>query len=144
MDTPVELRDVHDTILALAGEPDAPRSLLRHVGDDPPPAGPIAAAVWPESGMARNLGGRYAQVLRLYREGREAVVIAGPHTELFDLEDDPRMRAYLVTQWPERARALRARADAHFGSEGEVAASERIRIDAQTTERLRSLGYVAD
>ena len=140
---PVELRDVHDTILALAGEPDAPRSLLRHVGDDPPPAGPIAAAVWPESGMARNLGGRYAQVLRLYREGREAVVIAGPNTELYDLEDDPHMRTDLVAQRPERAKALRARATAHFGAEGE-AVGEQIRIDAETTERLRSLGYVAD
>jgi len=141
VDTPVQLQDVHDTVLDLAGVADAPRSLLRLADRDASKPRPVAAAVWPEAGMARRLGGSYAQVLHLYREGSDALVFAGDGAELYDLDADPLMRVDVAMRSPERLTALRARAREHFG---EAAVGEPLRVDSATAERLRSLGYVAD
>ena len=141
--TPVRLEDVHDTILDLAGESDAPRSLVRHLAADPPAPEPVAASVWPEKGLARHPGGRYAEVLRMYREGEEAIVIGADRTELYDLRADPEMRDDLAPKRPERVAALHTRALEHFGRE-RAGSAESVRVDAETSERLRSLGYVAD
>jgi arylsulfatase A-like enzyme len=143
IDTPVRLEDVYDTVLELAGESDTPRSLARHVSPEPPAPEPVAAAVWPERGMARHLGGRYADVLRLYREADEAIVIGADGTEFYDLRTDPQMRSDLAGERPERVAALHARAASHFGADHAGSAAE-IALDPTTSERLRSLGYVAD
>ncbi|MBW2416573.1 MAG: sulfatase [Deltaproteobacteria bacterium] len=141
VETPVQLQDVHDTVLDLAGVADAPRSLLRLAEREASEPLPVAAAVWPEAGMARRLGGRYAQVLHLYREGSDALVLAADGAELYDLRSDPLMQVDVAMRRPERVTALRARALEHFG---EAAAGEPVQVDAATAERLRSLGYVAD
>lgn len=141
--TPVRLEDVYDTVLDLAGETDAPHSLVRYVSAEPPAAEPVSAAVWPERGLARHLGGRYAGVLRMYREGDEAIVIGANATELYDLRADPKMDDDLAAKRPARVAALQTRALEHFGTEHAAPAQARP-IDAESAERLRSLGYVAD
>ena len=77
------------------------------------------------------------------REGEEAIVIGADRTEFYDLRADPEMRNDLAPRRPERVAALHARALEHFGRE-QAGSAKSVRIDAETSERLRSLGYVAD
>ncbi len=141
---PVQLHDLHDTLLDLAGvQPGAPRSLAPAVRGEATDR-PISAAAWPDPLWAHYAGGRYATAWRLYRRGDEALVFsAAGDAELYDLASDPGMTRDLAAREPARVAALLAEARRHFGAERAPEARV-LEIPAETLERLRRLGYAAE
>jgi arylsulfatase A-like enzyme len=141
---PVQLTDLHDTLLELAAiEPASPSSLVA-IAKGAKRAGPIAAQAPPYGRWKRNAGGRYAQAWRLYRSGDLALVTSdGGAAELYDVARDPAMRTDLAPQGGERLAAL-ARESADFFAGVARPATGAVAIPAETMERLRALGYAEE
>ncbi len=80
--------------------------------------------------------------LRSARDGRWKF-IAGPDAELFDLKDDPGERANLRTTRPDTAAGLARTLESLMSQALPPTAGPPAALDADTAERLRSLGYVS-
>ncbi|MCB9758900.1 MAG: sulfatase-like hydrolase/transferase [Alphaproteobacteria bacterium] len=142
---PVEMHQLHDTLLALAGLGGA-RSLLPLVGADPAkdPA-VIRAAAWPDLYWARSGDARFTQGYRHYREGRWALVLGtSGGVELFDLAADPLMEADVAMQHPEVVSRLKAAAEHAFDVPEGASYTRPLDVEGDLTERLRALGYMGD
>lgn len=71
--------------------------------------------------------------------------IRGPVPELFDLKTDPRELSNRIAEEPDRAREMSARLDAHLARDrGPRLEATAPGADAETLEKLRSLGYVGN
>jgi choline-sulfatase len=133
--------DVLPTLLALLGLP-RPEGLP---GRDLRPAlagGRLRDEPLYAESLYGRLNCRWAP-LRAWTEGGFKLV-AGGHSELFDLAGDPGERSDLAASQPERAGRLRGaleRAMAAMAPGGDRAAPAR--LSAEQTEALRALGYVA-
>lgn len=137
---PVQLQDLHPTLLDLAGIESSPGSLVP-VAKGERRAGAIAASAPPYGRWAKHVGGRFAQEWRLYRRGVHALVwTPDGASELYDVTQDPAMRIDLASAEPERTRSLRNEAVTFFDSAPRPT-SRPLEIPAETLERLRSLGY---
>jgi len=134
--TPVQLRDLHATLLDLSGvEVGASGSLMPVIAGGPRP-GPIVSRAWPVPVFAKNVGEPYTLGHRLYREGDEAVVVRDDgEAFLYNVKTDPEMtrpRTDDVSSWVERAMAAIPE-DAVTGS---------LVIPDEALQQLRALGYV--
>jgi arylsulfatase A-like enzyme len=133
---PVSLKDLPATLAELAGAGQMKgRSLAPHWANAV--ASPAAAPVYAET-LAPRLDFGWSD-LRAWRDGRYKYVRA-PRPELFDLQEDPEEARNLVSTRPEVAASMARDLDAALEDMGE-AMSQRA-ADAETAERLRSLGYV--
>ena len=139
---PVQLHDLHPTLLALTGVGAPKWSLLDAVRDMPRP-GPIQARAWASARWARSVGGALRWDWALVREGPWARLWStGPGSPRYhDLSADPGMVV------PSSAPAtIRARLDVH----AETLSSDKrkeavpVEIPAEVHARLRALGYVED
>jgi arylsulfatase A-like enzyme len=135
--TPVQSHELHHALLALAGR--TPSAWLLDAIAGAERSEPILSAAWPDPYWALELGAEFAQGYRYYRSGDEAVRFGTDHGLQY---------LRIRERWPEpadleahraRAEALREEASAHFVEQGSRTRAE---FDAQTTERLRELGYV--
>ncbi len=133
VEVPVQLDQVQDALLALAGlEVSSP--LL-----DPHPV-PIQAAAWRDRSWSGRLGGRFTQGYRLYREGDLALVLGMESgVELYDLSQDPGMFEDLAGSRPQELERLRLAAARSWA---EVEPGSAVELDPATAERLRVMGYV--
>jgi arylsulfatase A-like enzyme len=143
VETPVQLQDLHPTLLELAGIEEEPGgSLLPVVAGDTRP-GPIQAAAWSHPGWAGTAGGRFAEDWKLYREGPDALILgSGGTVELYDLGADPQMSTDLAPGRAERVRELTERASAAFPESDREATQ--LDLSPEMIERLEALGYVVD
>ena len=141
--TPVQLHDLYPTLLELAGIDSLPGSLIPVIHGKPRP-GPIVAAAWPDDVWARLIGGRLQHAWNLYRIGDEALVwSSGGDVELYGIAADPRMTSDLSRQRPERAAALREKAEATFADLLAIQ-TEPVILSEEAIERLGELGYLAE
>ena len=69
--------------------------------------------------------------------------IRAPRAELYDLREDPGETRNLEGAEPQRAAAMGAALDAVIADDDTTAAAGQQTVDADTLERLRSLGYLA-
>jgi choline-sulfatase len=140
--TPVQLQDVHDTLLDLAGLPDpAPASLVRVIEGTSRP-GPILSKAWATRVWAERMGGRFALDWMLYRVGNEALILASDGSaQLFDVEQDRGMKVDLSADRPERTKALIEAAKGVYVEPAE-AAGEPITLPKDVLEALQAVGYV--
>jgi len=142
--TPVQLQDLYPTLLELAGVERREGSLVPVMRRDAPREGPIVAASWPEVVMARELGGRFAQPMRLYRQGSLALVLTtGESAELYDLAMDPGMTTDLAEQRPDVFRALQSEAKTYFETQNSHR-SEALDLPPEEVDRLKQLGYIVE
>ncbi len=142
---PVELRDLHPTLLALAGLDGGARSLaaLAAGGSDEAPEGPIRAASERNPAYVRLAGPRFDRDFRLHRDGDHALVWSKHDPgfrELYDLAADPAMSADLAAEAPDRADRMVAEARERLAREGE-APDRALAIPEDVAAQLRSLGY---
>lgn len=136
---PVQLQDIYDTVLELAGVEDAPWTLLDALEGKPRPE-PILAAEWPRQRYAEVVGGRLSEGWRLMRDGSIAVVAGtGGSLELYDLAADPWMDHNLAPQRREAALALAAEAERLAPIDLSVGG---MALTDEQAEQLRTLGYV--
>jgi arylsulfatase A-like enzyme len=142
---PVQLRDLHPTLLDLAGLDADERSLVALAAGDTaaPPEGPVVAAAERNPAYARLAGRRFDRDVRMHRDGDLGLLWSkGDPTfrELYDLRGDPRMRADLADQRPVETARLAEAARARLDADGEVE-GEALAIPEAVAGRLRSLGY---
>lgn len=139
--TPVQMHDLHDTVLDLAGiAPEAPGSLVPIIAGAPRP-GPILAKAWTSRPWKEALGGIFAEDWWLYREGNDALIeSSGGTRQLFDLGSDPQMTRDLAAVFPDKALALSAKAATAFTERD--APAETVPMSDDVIEELRALGYV--
>ena len=133
---PMSLADLPATLTELAGAAALP--------------GRSAARLWQKSDAGISKEPLYAESLaprldfgwsdlRAWRAGRYKYVRA-PHAELYDLEDDPAEGRNLAVDRPELAAQLERELQAALARMGD--AESPLTADAESAERLRSLGYV--
>jgi arylsulfatase A-like enzyme len=136
---PVQLHDLFDTLLDLAGVSQGERSLVSLATGGASRPGPIQAAAWPDVGWANQIGGVFRLGHRLYREGDHAVIVRSDgEVSLYDLNDDPMMRRDLAPTDPARAQSLAAAAAGAFPE----VITETAAPPAATLEKLQALGYL--
>jgi arylsulfatase A-like enzyme len=141
---PVQMHDLHDTVLELAGlelaGPQGGGDSLVGVAKGAPRDDLIQAAAWRDTYWAEDIGGRFDSGWRLYRRGGEAAVFsdAGALEYYTDPLEMARDRA---GELPERARALR---EAAGGAFPEAAATELVGADPETLELLKVMGYTGE
>lgn len=134
--TPVQLRDLYPTLLDLAGiEKETPGSLVAVAGGAPR-EGPILSRAWPMPVFSRNVGGRYAQGQRLYREGSTAFVVGddGQGT-LFSLAADRSMTIAVqedLAPWAKKASTAFP----------EATVSGAVTVPDEALQQLKALGYM--
>ncbi len=88
VETPVQLQDLHPTLLELAGIEEGPSGSLRPV-------------------VAGDRGGRFTEDWKLYREGPDALILGSDGTvELYDVGADPQMSTDPAPDRAERVREL--------------------------------------
>jgi arylsulfatase A-like enzyme len=139
VDEPVQLSDVHDTLVELAGLGGESRDSLVPIVGGQPRQGPILAAAWPMAVWAERVGGRFAHGHRLYREGDDVLVMdSAGGAALFDARRDPQMRQDRAVAEPERLADLRAKASSAFP---ETPSSGRVRVPDEALRQLQALGY---
>ncbi|MCB9758817.1 MAG: sulfatase [Alphaproteobacteria bacterium] len=145
VETPVQLQDLHPTLLELAGLAPRPRpeadSLVPLASDpDAPLNAPIKAAAWRDPNLAKRVGGRFEQGYRLFRDADEALILGMTGgEEYYALAEDPGMNQDLAAQRPERVEALRAEAARGYP---EAETSGPVEVSAETLEVLRAMGYI--
>jgi choline-sulfatase len=133
---PVSLRDLPATLAAWAGAGGLPgRSLDRFWSKAAPSSAepPLYAET-----LAPRLDFGWSD-LRAWRRGRHKYVRA-PRPELYDLEDDPEESRNLAAARPDLIASLGRELQAALAGMGDVEA--RRPVDSDTSQRLRSLGYV--
>jgi arylsulfatase A-like enzyme/Tfp pilus assembly protein PilF len=135
----VRLADVPATLLDAAGLeplPDADgASLLPLVRGEPEPAARVA---WLET-LATRLELGWSALLGVRTP--EHKYIRAPRRELYDLRADPRELKNLAGERPALVAELDALVEARAASQS---ASPNLRAEAETVERLRALGYLAE
>ena len=135
--TPVQHTDLVPTVLELLGLTVPPgldgRSLL--TGGDG--ATRDSRALYFEA-LDANLTRGWAPLAGIMADGWKYIDL--PIPELYDLERDPAEASNRAAHEPERVRVLQARLNDMIGSRKPAAA--RAATDAETTQRLESLGYV--
>jgi arylsulfatase A-like enzyme len=144
VDAPVQMTDLHDTLLHIAGISEGPRSLLPAAsGSGPVPAGPIQAAAWPDAGFGNIVGGMFQHEWRLHREGDRAVVVGSDGSaSLYNLADDPGMQTDLLAVDPDAHRA-EAEPLIQAARSWTVKASEQLPApSSDTMDALEALGYI--
>ena len=80
--TPVQMRELHPTLLDLAGVVEDPSGSLVPVVGGQARTEAIQAAVWPNPAFAQRVGGRFAAGQRLHREGASVVTMEGDSAPL--------------------------------------------------------------
>jgi len=131
---PVQMHDLHDAVLVLAGLAEGSELLDAAAGEAP--ADPIRARAWKDVYWAEGIGGRFAQGYRLMRVGDEAVIVG----------DDGGVEYYsessmLVERSGEAAGRVEVLRSAAEGLFEEVGGTGLIGADVETLERLEALGY---
>ena len=139
--TPVQLHDLHDTVLELAAvSTDTPRSLVGLVQGDEWVERPIQAKAWASGPWHQSVGGIYSLDWSLYREGSEALVFSsGGDRMLFDLSVDPGMTKDLSGERDHSLQSMWTRAQVAFP---EPTASTGLEVSPEVMEDLRALGYL--
>ena len=143
VDTPIQMTDLHDTLLDLAGISSGPRSLLAVArGTGPAPTGPIQAQAWPDAGFGAEVGGMFTSGWRLHREGDFAAVVGTDGSAAFyNVAVDPGMtRDLLVSDKSMASGAAPLIQAARAWTERPV--TRAADASAQTIEALQALGYV--
>jgi arylsulfatase A-like enzyme len=135
--TPVQSHDLHDALLSLAGL--APSAQLLDAIAGAERREPILSAAWPDPYWAIELGAEFAQGYRYYRRGDEAVRFGTNHGLQYLRIQDQQPRPMELEAHRDRAEALLEEARGQFEEQG---SRTRAAFDAETTERLRELGYV--
>jgi arylsulfatase A-like enzyme len=149
---PVMLTDLFATLVEVAGLkrvqiPQHSRSLL----SEPAPADrPLVAEYYrPQANLLQSLKllnpgldiSTVDRALRTVRQGDLRLTVASDDTaELHDLELDPVQEENLLEQRPKEAAALRTLLDRLVPETSQ--ATEKLELDAEALEKLRSLGYV--
>jgi arylsulfatase A-like enzyme len=139
--TPVQMQDLHDTVLALADIPGAhPNSLVGVVNGEPRP-GPIQAKAWASRPWKETMGGVFNHNWSLYREGDLALIFSSNGDRyLYDLSVDPGMTKDLSASKPEALEDLWSRAEGAFpDSKSTTKGAE---MSADMIEELKALGYL--
>ena len=143
VNTPVQLHDLYDTLLDLAGiAEDTPFSLVPVVSGASRP-GPILSKAYASRAWAEGFDGRFSHDWTLYREDEWALVSnSDGKRELFHLKNDPGMTLDLSGQEQTRVLTMSKRADQSF-PEADVGAPE-LQMSADMIEELKALGYLED
>jgi len=149
INAPIQMDDLPATILALSGLPDSAlggTSMLDTMDETStrPKSRIIRAVAWPDPYRATALGGEFADVVQLIRDGELALISSssGVH-QVFDLESDPLMLTDIADQqaaWMEDHLALLL-SPTVLQAEDSMSAGEST-PSAEVTERLRALGYI--
>jgi len=139
--TPVQMHDLHDTVLDLAGI-DGPKTMsLVPVIEGKPRPGPILAKSWASRAWLETLGGRFVYDWTLYREGNLALISSsGGQHQLFDLATDRGMTKDLSAAKPEKTAEMAAKAEHAFPDT--TATSEGVEMSKEIEEELKALGYL--
>lgn len=139
---PVSSIDIASTIAEAAGvPPDAIALQGQTLSRWLKPAAAPAEPVYAESYYARDSFGWHE--LRALVRG-EFKYIDAPEPELYDLERDPSERANLIASHPDVAAALEsALREVEQRFDSHVIPAPESRLDADTADKLRALGYVA-
>jgi len=143
VDAPVQMHDLHDTVLELTGVATGPRSLVPvATGSGAAPSGPIQAQAWPDQGFGDAVGGAYQHGWRLHREDHFAVVVGTDgSTAMYDLSTDPGMVVNLLASDPARlgSAAPLIKAARAWTEHPVTRAAD---ASPETVEALQALGYV--
>lgn len=139
--TPVQMQDLHDTLLALANIPgDHPHSLVSVVNGGAR-ARPIQAKAWASRPWKESMGGVFAHDWSLYREGDTALVFSSNGDRfLFDLSTDPGMTKDLASSQSDTVADLWTRAEGAF--QETAAATQSAEVSSDMVEELKALGYL--
>ena len=139
--TPVQMQDLHDTLLALARIPgEHPDSLVPVVNGEPRDR-PIQAKAWASRPWKESMGGVFAHDWSLYREGNRALIFSSSGDRLlFDLATDPGMTKDLAASQSEVVADLWSRAEKAF--EESSASTESAQMSSDMIEELKALGYL--
>jgi len=139
LDRPASLVDIVPTVLGLLGRP-IPEG-LDGVDLTAAPAGPEAVPrpLYIESLTPTRFGaaGLYATLSGRYK------LVFGTGAELYDLADDPRERTDLAATEGERVAGLHDQLEEIRASAATTEGAAPVAVDAETRERLASLGYLA-
>ncbi|HJN75769.1 MAG TPA: sulfatase [Myxococcota bacterium] len=136
---PVNLRELHDALLLLAGVEDRSRLIASVHGEARPE--PITARAWRDRTWAEHIGGVYAQGYRLFRDQDDVLILADDGTaELYDLGSDPGMGADLAAELPHRVTRLATEATGAF-PESETGL---LQVDEATRKQLQQMGYLSE
>ena len=139
--TPVQMQDLHDTLLQLADLPgDHPHSLVP-VANGGPRDRPIQAKAWASRPWKESMGGIFAYDWSLYREGNRALVFSSNGDRfLYDMDTDPGMTRDLATLQPDAVADLWSRAEGAFRET--AASTSSAEMSADMIEELQALGYL--
>jgi arylsulfatase A-like enzyme len=141
--TPVQLHDLYDTLLDLAGiSKETPRSLLPIIEGAERP-GPILSRAYASRPWRDGFGGRFAHNWSLYREANWALISSGGgDRQLFDLSNDPAMLSDVASAHPERVKKMGSRSDEAFPESSSGTAD--LEMSAEMIEELKALGYLEE
>ena len=141
--TPVQLHDLYDTLLDLAGlSSDTPMSLLRVIDGAERP-GPILARAYASRPWREGFGGRFAHNWSLYREANWAFISSGGgDQELYDLSIDPGMESNVAAAHPQRLVEMAARSEVSFPES--ASGDTKLEMSEDMIEELKALGYLED
>ena len=141
--TPVQLHDLYDTLLDIAGiSEDTPYSLIPIVDGASRP-GPILSKAYASRAWSEGFGGRFAHDWTLYRDQQWALVSNSEgKRELFDLVKDPGMTTDVADSEPQRVLSMSAQADQSF-PESAPQGTE-LQMAADMIQELKALGYLED
>ena len=139
--TPVQMQDLHDTLLALANIPgEHPHSLVP-VANGGPRNRPIQAKAWASRPWKESMGGIFAHDWSLYREGNKALVFSSNGDRfLYDMATDRGMTKDLSASDPETLADLWSRAEGAFKETATSTGSAE--MSADMVEELKALGYL--
>ena len=142
VDAPVQMTDLHDTVLALTGVGGGPRSLAAvAMGTGAAPSGPIQAYARADVGFGKAVGGVFQHSWRMHREGDFAAVVGSDgSTAFYDLVRDPGMTTNLLTDPARMSSAAPLIRAAKSWKERPVSRSAE--ASPQTIEALQHLGYL--
>ncbi len=137
----VQMSDLHDTLLVLAGIGDGPRSLVPAAkGTGSVPAGPIQAAAWPDARLRERVGGALAVGWQLYREDNLVLLRSSDGRRwLFDGQADPHLADDICGARPTDCDRLTHAQDAAFVV---VPVSRPAGTNPELVEQLELLGYM--
>jgi arylsulfatase A-like enzyme len=139
--TPVQMHDLHDTLIDLAGLPGSKERSLVPITKGERRSGPILAKAWASQAWKDSVGGRFAHDWSLYRDEEYALVSASDGTrQLYEVTVDRNMRNDIAAEKPDVVKALSAQADKAFPQPS--AESDPVQMSDDVLEELRALGYI--
>lgn len=143
---PVQWRDLHPTLLDLAGIEQGDRSLLPLIQGKKRTSPPILAKAWRRLDWAYDVGGRYNYDWHLYQTDDFALHWNGRKDEglqvkLYDLKNDPTMQENIADSKPEKVSELLKEAREAFAHE---VASEIQQISPDLRKKLEAMGYIQE